>query len=173
MEAGDRVAKGQVLARLSSPELENDYKRERTTLESMDAPLKQERIDLQQQLLTNQEQANLAAVTMNARLRSLRRAKAARKLHVISEHNHESAYDSFSIARLSFEHARQNVGLERERVLLDLRNRELKRKAQALLVAGLEQRLEKLTVRSPVSGLWRRSANLTRCAWRGTRHSSH
>jgi HlyD family secretion protein len=153
VHAGDRVAKGQVLAKLASPELENEYEREGTTLQSMDAALAQERIDLQQQLLTNQEQANLAAVTMNAQLRELERSQAAWQLHVISARKYEAAYDSFSLARLAFEHARQNAGLERQRILLDLRTRQLARNSQALLVAGLKQRIDELTVRSPVSGM--------------------
>lgn len=153
VHAGDQVARGQVLARLASPELENEYERQRTTLESMDAGLSQERIDLQQQLLTNQEQANLAAVTMNAQLRELERSQAAWRLHVISARKYEAAYDEFSIARLNFEHARQNAGLERRRILLDLRTRELARNSQALLVGGLKQRLDELTVRSPVNGM--------------------
>ncbi len=153
VHAGDKVVRGQVLAKLASPELENEYEREHATLKSMDAALAQERIELRQQLLTNQEQANLAAVNMNAELRELQRSQQAWRLHVISARKYEAAYDDFSIARLSFEHARQNAGLERERILLDLRTQELKRNAQALLVAGLKQRFEDLTVRSPVNGM--------------------
>lgn len=153
VHAGDRVTKGQTLARLASPELENEYEREHTTLQSMDAALAQKRIDLQQQLLGNQEQANLAAVTMNAELRELERSQQAWRLHVISARKYEAAYDSFSIARLNFEHARENAGLERRRILLDLRTRQLVRNSQALLVAGLKQRIDELTVRSPVNGM--------------------
>lgn len=153
VHAGDRVSKGQVLATLSSPELDNEYKREHTTLESVDAEFAQERVELQQQLLTNQEQANLAAVAMNAQLRELERSQQAWGLRLISEREYEAAYDSFTIARLDFEQARQNSALERERILLGLRTRELERDAQALIVAGLKQRIDELTVRSPVSGL--------------------
>lgn len=153
VHAGDKVAKGEVLARLSSPELENRYERERDTLESMDAALSQERIDLRQRLLTNQEQADLAAVDMNAQLRELERSQAAWKLHVISARKYEAAYDNFSVARLNFEHARENAGLEHERIMLDLRTHELARNAQAMLVEGLKRRLEALTVRSPVNGM--------------------
>jgi HlyD family secretion protein len=153
VHAGDRVSKKQVLARLSSPELENEYERERTTLQSMDAEFAQERVELQQQLFTNQEQANLAAVTMNAELRDLQRSQQAWSLRVISEREYETAYDRFTIARLGFEQARRNSVLERERILLGLRTRELRRDSQALVVAGLKQRIGGLTVRSPVSGL--------------------
>ena len=153
VHAGDRVAQGQVLAKLSSPELDNEYERERTTLESMDAAFAQQRIELQQQQLENRERADLAAVTMSQHLRELQRLQAAWKLHVIPEHQYEAAYDTYSIARLNFENANQNARLERERILLDLRTRELARESQVLLVAGLKQRLDQLTVRSPVKGM--------------------
>lgn len=153
VHAGDRVAKGEVLARLASPELENQYEREQTTLASMDAALAQQRIELRQQLLDNRQRADLAAVTMSQQLRELERLQAAWALHVISEHRYEAAYDTYSIARLSYEHANQNARLERERIMLELRTRELARNAQSLLVDGLNRRLEALTVRSPVDGM--------------------
>ncbi|HEX3845684.1 MAG TPA: efflux RND transporter periplasmic adaptor subunit [Steroidobacteraceae bacterium] len=153
VHAGDRVAKGEVLARLASPELENEYDRERTTLESIDAALAQQRIELQQQLLENRQRADLAAVTMSQQLRELQRLQAAWAVHVISEHEYEAAYDTYSMARLSYEHANQNARLERERVMLELRTRQLARNAQSLLVDGLKHRLDALTVHSPVDGM--------------------
>ena len=153
VHAGDRVAKEEVLARLSSPELENEYQRQRTTLESMDSALAQQRIELRQQLLDNRQRADLAAVTMSQQLRELERLQEAWRLHVISERRYEAAYDTYSIARLSYEHANQNAGLERQRILLDLRTREFARNAQSLLVQGLQRRLDALTVRSPVDGM--------------------
>jgi HlyD family secretion protein len=153
VHAGDRVAKGEVLARLASPELDNEYQRERTTLESMDAALAQQRVELQQQLLENRQRADLAAVTMSQQLRELQRLQAAWTVHVISQHEYEAAYDTYSMARLSYEHANQNAGLERQRIMLDLRTRQLARNAQSLLVTGLQGKLEALTVRSPVDGM--------------------
>lgn len=153
VHAGDRVVKGQVLGHLESPTLGNRYQRQRATLQSMDAALARKRIELRQQLLTNQQQADLAAVNMNAALRELQREQAAWKLHVVSERRYETEFDTYSIARLSFEHAQENAHLDRQQILLDLRTRTLARNAQALLVAGLKQRLDALTVRSPVTGL--------------------
>ena len=153
VHAGDRVSKGQVLAKLSSPELENQYERERTTLESMDAALAQQRVGLRQELLENRQRADLAAVTMSQQLRELQRLQAAWKLRLIPEYQYEAAYDTYSIARLNYENAKQNDVLERERILLDLRTRQLALNSQTLLVAGLKERLDELTVRSPVNGM--------------------
>lgn len=153
VHAGDRVTKGEVLARLASPELETEYGREHATLESMDAALAQQRVQLQQQLLENRQRADLAAVEMSQQLRELHRLQAAWTVHVISEQRYEAAYDTYSIARLNYENANQNAGLERQRILLDLRTSELARDAQSLLVQGLQRRLDALNVRSPVSGM--------------------
>ncbi|MGH8297657.1 MAG: efflux RND transporter periplasmic adaptor subunit [Steroidobacteraceae bacterium] len=153
VHAGDRVSKGEVLARLTSPELENEYEREHATLESMNAALAQQRIELQQQLFANRQQADLAAVTMSQQLRELQRLQAAWKVHVIPEYQYEAAYDTYSIARLNYENAKQNARLERERILLELRTGSLARDAQSLLVQGLQGRLDALTVRSPVDGM--------------------
>ena len=153
VHAGDRVSKGEVLARLASPELQNQFERERATLESMDAALAQQRIELRQQLLDNRQRADLAAVMMSQQLRELQRLQAAWSVHVISEHTYEAAYDTYSMARLNYEHANQNARLERERIMLELRTRQLARNAQSLLVDGLQERLNELTVRSPVNGM--------------------
>lgn len=153
VHAGDRVTRGQVLARLASPELENQSARERATLASMDAALAQQRVELQQELLQNRQQADLAAVTMSQQLRELQRLQSAWTLHVISEQRYEAAYDTYSIARLNYENANRNAGLERQRILLELRTRQLARDAQSLLVQGLQRRIEALTVRSPVNGM--------------------
>jgi HlyD family secretion protein len=153
VHAGDRVTQGEVLARLASPELENEYEREQATLASMDAALAQQRVELQQELLQNRQQADLTAVTMSQQLRELQRLQAAWALHVISEQRYEGAYDTYSIARLNYENANRNAGLERQRILLELRTRQLARDAQSLLVQGLQHRIDALTVRSPVSGM--------------------
>lgn len=153
VHAGDHVHKGQVLAIVASPLLRNEYQRQLATLNSMNAGLAEERVKLQEELLTSQQRANLDAVRMNAKLRDLQRAQAAWKLHVISEQSYEGAYDTFSIARLNFEHARENAHLARQQILLDLRTRTLARDAQALRVAELRSRMHALQVRSPVTGL--------------------
>ena len=151
--SGNRVQRGQILARVYSPELQNEYQRQLATLKSMNAALDQERVRLREQLINSQQQANLAAVRMNAQLRDLQRAQAAWRVHVISERRYETAYDTFSVARLDFENARDDAHLERQQILLSLRRRTLARDAQALRVAELKARADALTVRSPVTGL--------------------
>lgn len=153
VHAGDAVRKGQELAVVASPLLRNEYQRQLAKLKSMNAALGEERVKLQEALLTSQQQANLDAVRMNAQLRDLQRAQSAWKVHVISEQRYEGAYDTYSIARLNFEHAREDAHLAQRQILLDLRTRTLARDAQSLRVAELRSRMAALQVHSPVSGM--------------------
>ena len=151
--AGDTVTRGEMLATLDSPELSNEYQRERATLDSLNAALEHQQIEIRRQLLTGQQQADLAQVAIKAAERELKRAQWAWDQHAMSERDYQHAIDDVSTAKLNFEHARDTAGLERDSVVLDLRTRRLERDRQALVVEGLKQRVAELTLRSPVNGM--------------------
>src|SRR3569833_190696 len=146
VHAGDTVAKGSVLGTLDSPELKNEYQRERATLDSLNAALAHQEIEIRRQLLTSQQQADLAKVAIEAAERELKRSEWAWDQHAISERDYRRAIDDVSTAKLNFNHARATAGLERDGVVLDLRTKRLERARQSLVV-------DDLTVRSPVDGI--------------------
>lgn len=150
---GDAVKKGQVLATLDSPELTNEFQREQATLDSLDAALAHQQIEIRRQILTSKQQADLAEVTIKAAERELKRSEWAWGLHVIPERDYKRAIDDVSTARLNFDHARESADLERDSLGLDLRTKRLERDRQALTVASLRQRVAELSVRSPVDGM--------------------
>ncbi|MGH8673821.1 MAG: hypothetical protein ACREVG_05880, partial [Burkholderiales bacterium] len=127
VRAGDTVKAGQVLATISSPTLDNEYQRERATLESLNTTLQRQGIEIRRQNLRNQEQGDLADVQIRAAERELQRAQAAWDSGAISERDLRRAQDDRESARLAFEHARQTADLERESLDLDLRSRRLDR----------------------------------------------
>jgi len=153
VHAGDTVVKGGVLAILDSPELMNEYQRERATLDSLNAALERQEIEIRRQLLTSQQQADLAQVAIKAAERELKRAQWAWDQHAMSERDYQRSIDDVSTAKLNFEHARDTAKLEKDSVVLDLRTKRLERDRQALVVQGLKQRVDELTVRSPVDGM--------------------
>ena len=153
VHAGDTVSKGAVLATLDSPELKNEYQRERATLDSLNAALSHQEIEIRRQLLTSQQQADLAKVAIEAAERELKRSQWAWDQHAISERDYRRAIDDVSTAKLNFNHARETAGLERDSVVLDLRTKRLERDRQSLVVDDLKHRVEELTVRSPVDGI--------------------
>jgi HlyD family secretion protein len=152
VRAGDTVKKGQPLVSLDSPALSNEYQRERATLDSLDAALARQRIEIRREILTSQQQADLAQVTIKAAERELKRSQWAWDLHVISERDYLRSIDDVSTSRLNFDHARDSAALERDSLALDLRTKQLERDRQALVVASLQDRVAQLTVRSPVDG---------------------
>jgi HlyD family secretion protein len=153
VHAGDTVSKGSVLGTLDSPELKNEYQRERATLDSLNAALAHQEIEIRRQLLTSQQQADLAKVAIEAAERELKRSQWAWDQHAISERDYRRAIDDVSTAKLNFNHARETAGLERDGVVLDLRTKRLERDRQSLVVDDLKQRVAELTVRSPVDGI--------------------
>ena len=153
VRAGDTVTKGQVLATLDSPELNNEYQRERATLDSLNAALAHQELEIRRQLLTSKQQADLAQVAINAAERELKRAQWAWGERAMSERDYRRAIDDVSTAKLNFEHARDTAKLERESVVLDLRTRRLERDRQSLVVENLKRQVDELKVRSPVNGM--------------------
>jgi HlyD family secretion protein len=153
VRAGDAVTRGQVLATLDSPELNNEFKREQATLDSLDAALARQQIEIRREILTSKQQADLAQVTIEAAERELKRSQWAWDQRAISERDYRRAIDDVSTARLNFTHARDTADLERDSLALDLRTKRLERDRQGLVVASLRDRVAQLTVRSPVDGM--------------------
>ena len=151
--AGDPVKKGQALAALDSPELTNELQREQATLDSLDAALARQQIEIRRQILASQQHADLAQVAINAAERELKRSQWAWDQRVISERDYTRAQDEVSTAKLNFDHARDTAALERDSLALELRTKRLERDRQALTVAALRERVAELTVRSPVDGV--------------------
>jgi HlyD family secretion protein len=153
VHAGDTVTTGQILAILDSPELTNEYQRERATLESVDTALARQRLEMRAQNLTSQQQADLTKVSIEAAQREMKRAKWAWDQKAISERDYKRAQDDVATAELNFVHARDTAALQRDSLALDLRTRTLERERQFLVVQNLKERVDELTVRSPVDGM--------------------
>ncbi len=153
VHAGESVTKGKVIAVLDSPELKNEYQRERATLDSLDAALARQKIEIRRQILTSQQQSDLSQVSIKAAERELKRAQWAWDQKAVSERDYQRAIDDVSTAQLNFDHARDTAALERDSLALELRTRSLERDRQALVVESLKQRVDELNVRSPVDGM--------------------
>ncbi len=153
VRAGDTVQAGQVLATLVSPTLENEYQRERATLESLDTALQRQAIEIRRQKLATREGADLANVQIRAAEREFQRAKWAFDKGAIPERDLKSAEDNRESAKLTYDNAMESAGLEQESLDLDLRARRLERERQGYVVANLKRRVDELSVRSPVNGM--------------------
>ncbi len=151
--AGDTVKPGDVLGVVESASLTNEYERERATLISVEADLNRKTIEVRRQILKSAQDSDLAKVQITAAEREYKRAEDAWGIHVIPERDFKRAQDDLETAKLNYAHAVQTGGLEKDSLELDLRAQRAKRDAQALLVARLKQRVDALTLKSPVAGV--------------------
>ena len=153
VRAGDTVKAGDVLGEVQSAALTNEYEREQATLVSADAALNRQTIEVRRQILKSSQDSDLAKVQITAAEREYKRAQDAWGIHVIPERDYLRARDDLETAKLNYTHALETGGLEKDSLQLELRSQRATRDAQALKVARLRERVDALTLKSPVAGI--------------------
>jgi HlyD family secretion protein len=138
---------------VDSAALTNEFERERATLASVEAALNRQTIEVRRQILKSGQDSDLAKVQITAADREFKRAEDAWNIHVIPERDFLRARDDLETAKLNYAHAVQTGGLEKDSLELELRAQRSTRDAQGLRVARLRQRVDALTLRSPVAGI--------------------
>jgi HlyD family secretion protein len=153
VRAGDTVKAGDVLGTVDSAALTNEYEQERATLAGTDATLNRQTIEVRRTILKSSQDTDLAKVQITAAEREFKRAEDAWNIHVIPERDFERARDDLETAKLNYAHAMETGGLEKDSLQLELRSLRAQRDAQALKVARLHDRVDALTLKSPVAGM--------------------
>jgi HlyD family secretion protein len=153
VRAGDTVKAGDVLGRVESASLTNEYERERAGLAGAEATLTRQTIEVRRQILKSSQDSDLAKVQITAAEREFKRAEDAWAIHVIPQRDFERARDELETAKLNYAHAVETGGLEKDSLELELRSQRLTRDQQSLLVSRLRERVEALTLKSPVAGI--------------------
>lgn len=153
VEAGSAVEKGQVLALVDSPELNNQLKQAQSSHQQQAIELERQRIESRQLALEKRKGVDLADVAMVAANREKRRADQAKKVGVISVIDFEKAQDELRNAELSYEHAVADANLFDEMLAFELRASQLALEHQQLLVNDLQRQVDELLLKSPVDGV--------------------
>ena len=153
IRAGDTVKKGDVLANLQSPELENELQRERSTLAQIEAQLGSARIGTGKQKLEARREQDEAAIALTAAKRELQKAEQAWKVGAIPEVEFQRARDALDTATIRDQNARAQSKLSGQSAGFDLKTAQQGYERQRLAVADLERRVAELTVRAPVDGV--------------------
>jgi len=153
VRAGDTVKAGDVLGSVDSAALLNEYERERAALVSAEATLNRQAIEVRRQILKSSQDSDLAKVQITAAEREYKRAEDAWGIHVIPERDFKRSQDDLETAKLNYAHAIATGGLEKDSLQLEMRSQRATRDAQAFKVARLKQRVDALTLKSPVAGI--------------------
>lgn len=153
VKAGDVVQKGQLLAKVKSPELGELLAREQSELTRMQVALAQQAVEARQQQTQREQAVALAKVELQASEREKRRAERSRSLHLISEFDYEEVVDNLERARLEHQQALQNLTLSEDSQNFYRQSLALQVESQQLVIKALERRVEALTISSPVDGM--------------------
>jgi HlyD family secretion protein len=153
VEAGAVVDEGQPLATIDSPDLQNQLQQEQASLDGLSVEFDRQRIETKQKALDNRKNIDLTKVTLIAAERERRRAESGYKIEAISEIDFEKTKDDLETARLAHEHAVADATLDDERLVFELKTRELQVSRQSMLVQNLLRQVDELNMRSPVNGI--------------------
>ena len=151
--AGQRVAAGELLAKVHSPQLENQLRQEEAHRARLAVQVDRQRIHAKQLRLAQKKAVDLAEMALVAAKREARRADLAFAKEAVSQLDFEQAHDQKRSAELAHEHAARDAELQAELLDFELRTTELDLERQALLVADLQRQVEELAIRSPVDGV--------------------
>jgi len=153
IHAGDKVAKGDLLAVLDSPDLSNQLAREQSTLAQLEAEVARQRILAQKQKLIARRDADEAEVARLSAARILQRTEGGYKAGAIAEVDLLRAQDALKTAEIRSKQALQASSLEIQDVALQTSTKVSELERQRLTVADTQRRVDELNVRAPVDGV--------------------
>jgi HlyD family secretion protein len=146
------VRKGQVIARVDSPELKSRLAQERATLASVESALDRQRIDARQDAIKNAHAIDLLEVRLQAARRLMERAQRAFDEGILNKNDYEKAKDDVQIADLELKNARETARLAVETADFDIRSRQLALDRQRSLVEELQRQVDGLAITAPFDG---------------------
>lgn len=158
VQAGQTVARGQVLVRVESPEVNSRLAQERSALLSAQSDLQRQRIQARQDKLQRQQNVALLGVQLEAAKRAMDRAERTKQMGILNEVDYEKAQDEVKLAEMRFASAKQEAGLAGETLAFEVTNRESQVEQQRLVVTDLERQVDALAVKAPFAGLVSRVA---------------
>ncbi len=152
-KAGTTVVKGQVLARIASPELSSRLAQERSALLGLESELGRQQVAAKQAALKSKQAVDVLEVRLASAERLLARAEASSADGVISRIELEKAQDDVQVGRLELQSARETARLERETLEFELQNRQLAVRRQQEALAEAQRQVDELTIRAPFDGI--------------------
>jgi len=158
VQAGQTVARDQVLVRVESPEVNSRLAQERSALLSAQSDLQRQRILSRQDKLQRQQAVALLGVQLEAAKRAMNRAERTKQMGILNNVDYERAQDEVKLAEMRYASAKQEAGLAGETLAFEVTNRESRVEQQRLVVSELERQVDALAVKAPFAGLVSRVA---------------
>jgi HlyD family secretion protein len=153
VKAGTEVKKGQLLARIDSPELVSRRVQERSTLQALQSDLGRQEIAARQAAQRAKQAADVLAMRLAAAERAMTRAQELSQQGLINRVDFERTKDDLELARLEAENAKQTAQFERESLGFEVQNRRLQVARQQSVVLETERQVKQLEIAAPFDGM--------------------
>jgi len=152
VHAGDKVAKGQVLATIDSPDLKARLAQELSNADAMRADALRTEVEARQQRSALQSTLDNASIDQRTAENDLARQQKAFDAGAVAGMQVDRARDALEKARIALSHANAGLGLKEDSLKLDVQAKQLAHQRQLLVVRDLQRQIDQLAVRSPVDG---------------------
>ena len=153
VKAGTKVTKGQLLARVESPELMSRLVQERSTLLSIQSDYERQRIAARQAALRSRQTVEVLRVRLAAARRALERAQQTFDQGLLNKVDFEKAQDDVQVAALELRNAEDSSGLEQETLQFEVKNRGQLVARQQSIATELQRQVEGLAMAAPFDGM--------------------
>ena len=150
--AGDKVAKGQALAVIDSPELRSKLVQEESTLAGMEAEASRALLDAQIMRANARKALDQATVERTAAMRDLERYQRAFDGGAVPQNDLARAQDDMKKAEIGLAAAGKDFELQSAGAGLDARNKQLLVERQRAVVVEQRRQVDALTLRAPFDG---------------------
>lgn len=152
-KAGDTVKRGDVLARLVSPELESELARELSTLQQLEAESGTARIAASRSRLDARQEADEAAIALQAAQRDLDRTRRGFEGGALAEIDYLRAQDALKTAQIRHRNAVRAAQLTGSSAGFGVQTSLQQAARQRLVVREMQRRVDELDVRAPIDGV--------------------
>ena len=152
VRAGDKVASGQALATIASPDLQSRLVQEQATLAGLEANVGRAGLDIQHGHANQQQLIAQAEVDRQAALREVEINQQMYGRGVISELELRRSEDALKKADIVLAHAKVEAGLAGKELDFDLGTKQQGLDRQRAIVKELERQVAELEIRSPFDG---------------------
>lgn len=150
--AGDKVAQGQPLAEIDSPELRSKLAQEQTTLAGLEAEASRAMLDASVTRANAQKALDQAGIERQAAERTLQRYQRGYDGGAVPQVDVLEAQDNLRKSEIALSHAQKDAGLQGQGAGLDARNKQLLADRQRAVVAEVQRQVDALTLRAPFDG---------------------
>lgn len=152
IQAGDAVKRGQVLARIDSPDLVARLAQERSNADALASESLRAEADARQQRAQAQSQLEIAAITHKTAQNELARQTQAFEAGATAGAQVDQAKDAVARAQVALQQAQSLLTLKDDATRFELQAKRQAVERQRLQVKDIERQQDELQVRSPVDG---------------------